>query len=258
MQVYDKEITFDLPIQYNGLSMYPVLVQDYFDFFISINCFLLDRYVDPEGKENFVIYQMSYLEYLVYQMENHPERMYINLLTKLLGLSLRMDLFEKENNIKLFKNKKAKPVLEINGCLFDSKQFDELKNIICYQNDIDLSIYDLDPRVRNELQKTMELQNKNSKTIMGSLEDQIICVMISTSFSQEDIFNASIRKFKKILERVDHKLHYEIYTTAKMSGFVEMKEDYPHWLAKLGKNASSNVTSYDKFANNGSIQNTST
>lgn len=254
MKVYDKEVTFDLPILFNELTIYPVETIDYFDFFISINCLLLDKYLDVEAKTNFSIYQMSYLEYLTYQIENHPEKMYITLLTKLLSLSLKKDLFKKENNMKLFKDKKGKPVLSIDGQLFNYRQFDELRDIICYQNDIDLTIYGLDPRVRAELQKTIEFQNKGNKSVMGSLEDQMLCVMISTSLKKEDIYNLSIRKFKKILERADHKMHYEIYEAAKLGGFVEMKEDYPHWLSALSKNVSTNVTSYDKFAKNGNIE----
>ena len=53
----------------------------------------------------------------------------------------------------------------------------------------------------------------------------------------EDIYNLTIRKFSKILERVDYKLHYQIYKSAEMSGMVSFKDGNPfkHWMADLTK-----------------------
>ena len=49
---------------------------------------------------------------------------------------------------------------------------------------------------------------KQNEYKMCSLEDQMVCVLISTSLKFEDINKLTIRKFSKILERVDYKLHY--------------------------------------------------
>ena len=53
----------------------------------------------------------------------------------------------------------------------------------------------------------------------------------------QDIYELTIRKFSKILERVDHKLHYEIYLGAEMSGMVKFKDEnqIKHWMADLTK-----------------------
>ena len=63
----------------------------------------------------------------------------------------------------------------------------------------------------------------------------MICVLISTSLKLEDIYNLTIRKFSKVLERVDHKLHYQIYLSAEMSGMVKFKDEskIQHWMADL-------------------------
>ena len=75
-------------------------------------------------------------------------------------------------------------------------------------------------------------------TKMASLEDQMICVLISTNMSLQDIYSLSIRKFVKILERVDALLHYKIYLSASMSGFVEFKDKsfIKHWMSDLTRN----------------------
>ena len=59
---------------------------------------------------------------------------------------------------------------------------------------------------------------------MASFEDQMICVLISTNLSLDDIYNLTIRKFIKIIQRVELKMHYQIYLQASLSGFVEFKD----------------------------------
>ena len=70
----------------------------------------------------------------------------------------------------------------------------------------------------------------------------MLCVVISSSLTLDDVYKLSIRKFAKILDRIDHKMHYEIYLSASMSGFVQFKNEdaIKHWMADL--------TRTDKYA----------
>ena len=81
--------------------------------------------------------------------------------------------------------------------------------------------------------KAKEIRMQQSKKKMGSLEDQIICVLISTPLKLQDVYELAIRKFEKVLQRVDAKLHYQVYLTASMSGFVkfEDKDAIKHWMS---------------------------
>ena len=108
----------------------------------------------------------------------------------------------------------------------------------------------IDPRLKKELDEARRLKNLNKKK-MASLEDQIICVLISTSFDLKKIQSLTIRKFTKILSRLDHKLHYEIYKLAETSGFVEFKQEISHWMCDLSENdAYSDVkVDFDEFKN---------
>ena len=65
----------------------------------------------------------------------------------------------------------------------------------------------------------------------------MICVLISTPLKLEDIYGLTIRKFDKILKRVDAKLHYQIYLSASLSGMVTFKDDnsIQHWMNDLTK-----------------------
>ena len=78
---------------------------------------------------------------------------------------------------------------------------------------------------------------QQTKQKMCSLEEQMICVLISTPLKLEDIYKLTIRKFEKILQRVDAKLHYQIYLNASMSGMVKFKDEsvIQHWMNDLTK-----------------------
>jgi hypothetical protein len=81
--------------------------------------------------------------------------------------------------------------------------------------------------------EVLRFKMKKSGMVPPTLEDMVICVMASTSLRPEDIANISIRKFGKLLQRVDAKLHYKIYLSASLSGFVkfEGKDTLKHWMS---------------------------
>jgi hypothetical protein len=55
--------------------------------------------------------------------------------------------------------------------------------------------------------------------------------------SLNEVYDLPLRKFIKLLQRVDAKLHYEIYMGAAMSGMVEFKDKkiLRHWMSDLEK-----------------------
>lgn len=246
--ISEKDLTFDLPVEYKGLKFYPVKMLDYFDFNISISCLLLDQFNDKDVNQNFSILQMSYLDYLFFynerEKEEQGEAYNIIMLITLLSICMKEN-FTIDSDIELYIDKKGKHTLKIKDVIIDGKDFEEIRRIICYQNDVDLDIFDLDPLVRKNIYDTLKLKNRSQNDEMCSLEDQIVSVMICTSLQQEQINDLTIRKFRRILERVDHKINYEIYKSSELSGFVKFDKKYPHWLSKIDKDVSKNITSLD-------------
>lgn len=228
-QVYEKQLTWDEPIPYKELLIYPVSMYDYIDFFMAINCLLMKKNEIPDPK----IISMSYLDFLVYLIESNPEGQYYALmLMQLFKICLNLN----EEQIGYRKDNKARAKLVIQykdrNLIIDKNDFETIKNIICHQN---IPYYDdsyIDPELDKALREAEEFKNRTSKK-KCSLEDQIICVMLSTSLNKEQIKILTIRKFTKILERADYKLHYEIYKTASMSGMVEFKGEIDHWMSDL-------------------------
>lgn len=233
------------------LFINPVTMKDYLRFYISINCLLIEKNKIPDPN----IIRMSYLDFLFYMAENTPNgSFYLFMLCDLLNLCCgieeeRIQYIKDDNNkINLILGVKQEDQSYIDIVL-NKKDFDNIKNIILHQNMPDYDDSYIDPKVEQALKEADEFINRHKKK-MCSLEDQLICVLISTSLNMEQIKNLTIRKFTKILQRVDFKLHYEIYKTASMSGFVSFKEEIDHWMSEISNDKYSNaILDYSQFKN---------
>ena len=238
-EIYKKSLTFDLPIEYNGLIFTPVKVEDYDNFNICVSCLLQDKDSVPDVD----IIKMSYLDYLFYLSTTKDNSYILDLLIFLIEMCTGVSTDE----IRFYINDKNEHILIINGKEFDKNKFMYMREIICHQNDVDLSMFDLDPRVRYEIKRTILLQSKNNMLDMATLEEQIICVMIITRMSIEDISKLSIRKFNKIINRTDLLMNYVINNIGIMSGNIASNSKIMHWLNTLEKNKLDKLTtSYEE------------
>lgn len=229
MSEYIKELYFDEPIQYKELLIYPVTMKDYLEFHLAVNCLLVDKNSIPDVN----IISMSYLRFLYYQSLEYNEP-YIYMIKVLLCLVLHID---KNEEIKFYVNDKDKAFFKVHNIEYNSDDFDNIVKIIFEQNCITPIDETIQKEVRDALEKAEQYKMRQNKHKICSLEEQMICVLISTSLKMEDIYNLTIRKFEKILQRVDAKMHYEIYLSASMSGFVKFKDNnaIQHWMDDLSK-----------------------
>jgi hypothetical protein len=220
--------TFDLPREYKGLKIYPVKIKDYYNFNVAIGCLLLDKNSIPDPK----IISMTYLEYLYRLIVK--DRRYISEFDYLLRLCFHLP-DPKELKINYAYDKNEKPFFEIRGNIFYANDLEDIKKIICEQNLIKIEDENISKEARDTLQKAKNYRLKESGRKMAGLEDQIVCVLISTSLSLDDISNLTIRKFSKIIERINMKLNYQIYLSASLSGFVEFKDKsfIKHWMSEV-------------------------
>ena len=229
MQEHLKELYFDEPIPYKELNIYPVIMKDYLDFHFAVSCLLIDKNSIPDAN----IISMSYLRFLYYQAFENNEP-YVYMIKLLLCIVLHMK-FDEE--IKFYVNADDKAFFKINDIEYNADDFDNIVKIIFEQNCITAIDETIQKEIRDALEKAEQYKMQNNKQKICSLEEQMICVLISTSFKMEDIYELTIRKFEKILQRVDAKLHYQIYLSASMSGFVTFKDDsaIQHWMNDLTK-----------------------
>jgi len=251
---YETYYMYDEPVKYKNLTIHPALVKDYFKFFYFADCFTLDKNSINDAK----VISMSYLDYMYEEgayyeyvefINSSDEKIdYISYVNNKYGEERKplvaffdaiMRIVTRDENIKISygKNKKNKPVIVVNDEEYNSSDFDEIKNIICEYNTVELPDDTIQKEIRDNMKKARELRSR-SNIKMASLEDQIICILISSSLSLDNIYNLPIRKFVKILERVDATLHYKIYLAASMSGMVEFKDKsfIKHWMSDLTRN----------------------
>jgi len=220
---YENHFAFDLPIEYKGIMIYPILMKDYDAFTKNSRCFLLDKNSIPDIR----VISMSNLEYL-YNVSSEEMQLVVEF-GKVLQLVMR------NNDCEIvFAYKGNRPVFTIDGKEYFAEDYDDIRQIICDYNDVDLPNEMVQKEIRDAARLAKEMRARSFGK-MGSLEDHIICVMITTSLTLEQIYNLSIRKFFKILQRADFKLHYEIYMAASMSGFVEFKDKsaLKHWMTAI-------------------------
>lgn len=229
--------TFDLPVPYKKILLYPVTVRDYIDFSLYSRCLLLDKNSIPDPK----IISMTDLEYIYYStMENAEEHPYILLFDRLLSLCLKDDdsfgdIAKSLERYEYTKEKEPKPYFIINEEKYYSDDFDEIKKIIAEQNSLTLIDENISKEVRDSLEKAREYKKKLSGGGEVTIEDYIVSLSIATGWTMNYIYSLTARKFLKSIRRTDALIHYKIYLTASMSGMVEFKDKsfIKHWLSSL-------------------------
>lgn len=229
MQEYMRELYFDLPITYKELKIYPIKMKEYLEFHMLVDCLLIDKNSIPDVN----IINMSYLRFLYYESAEKGLP-YVFMLKALLCLVLHMDL---EEEINFYINDKNQAFFKVRGVEYNSNDFNKIVNIIFEQNCIDAIDNTIQKEIRDALEKAQEYKIAQNHRKICSLEEQMICVLISTPLKFEDIYELTIRKFTKIIERVNLKMHYQIYLSASMSGLVKFKNDdaITYWMADLSK-----------------------
>jgi hypothetical protein len=227
--------TYDLPVVYKNIKLYPVTVKDYLLFNIYSQCLTIDKNSIPDPK----IITMTYLEYIFRTTEENPiDYPYLIWFDRLLAMCLKEeDTFEKvEESLKRYRyNDKGKPYFTIREETYTPDDFNEIRTIIAEQNMVELIDENISKEVRDSMEKAREFKRKQSGETPASTEDYMISLSIATGFSLDYIYNMTIRKFIKSIRRADNLIHYKIYLASSMSGMVEFKDKsfIKHWLTGL-------------------------
>lgn len=205
-------------------------MKDYYQFHILASCLMLEKTADPEPMKTI---PMTYLQYLFYKSNDENRLVYFldGLLRMILGKTsneefpIRYWIDEKDN----------RPRIEIDNEIYDSTDFDNLREIIAEQNGLELPDERIQKTVRDSLEEARRYKEKLMGTKQASLEDLMIALSLYSGWDLEKVYGMTIRKFRKSLSRANHMLYQQIYQTASMSGFVEFKDKsvLSGWLADI-------------------------
>lgn len=234
---YEYYFTWDEPIKYKELTLHPVLMSDYFNFYFAINCLLLEKDKIPDPK----IISMSYLDYLFYLILNDDNKeMYSQMLILILKLCLKVEVEE----FVYRKDEKGKIKFLIDDIEYDKDDFNNIRKIICYQNMPDYNDGYINPELEEAIKEAEDLQSRDVG--YTNLERQLICVSKEYPYKIEELKNISIRKFVQMLQIADAQLHYKIYKTGECSGMVSFKTPISHYMFIKDKKFDS-LINYDSF-----------
>lgn len=215
----------ELEYRYSKLIIYihPAKVQNYLDFHFAINCITIDKNRTPDIN----IIKMKYLDFIFQLINQENGEVYAHMLSRLLKICFNLG----DSEIKYIRdNENIKLVLGNIVCNWED--FDDIRRIICYQNILEYDETYIDPKLDKALKEAEAFISRNKKKTC-LFEEQKICLWISANATLDEINNLTLRKFSMALRRVDHKLHYEIYRQASMSGMVEFKSEIDHWMCEI-------------------------
>ena len=241
---YYEELTFDDPIDYKGLLLYPVSIRKINKFLQSSSVIRIQKEYIPDKE----IIKMSYLKFLMTNIDKEKEEYGESLTFDLLALCFMICMRIEEISIRLFMDKDGKAKLILNDVEIDENEFDYLRKLILYQN---LPNYDdelMNPDLKNDLEQADKIKNGGEET--EDFEHLIANLVIGTGMNIDDVKNLPIRKFYIIGQVMDRKLHYSIYKQASVGGFVEFKQPITHYLKKNIDLLENKVTTVETLKNN--------
>lgn len=284
----DKYFTYDEPVPFCGLYLYPVSVRNYNEFMTSNACLLLNKNDDPMG------IKFTHLDYLLSKISDEKEGVLWSMrFSKIIELCFHIlpgmkcskcgkyipyDQFFTEERVKLYQEgddedrkkffdcdcgegkmvasldqkkdeKSNKTVLLIDGHEIDYVNFNKMRKYILYQNLPDFKDDSwADKAIRDDQAKRAEILSKDSGK--ASLERKMLCVVASTGIDISKIYDMSIRKFIALLGVINDYTEYKATKVGLMSGMVSLKkgQKIDHWIYTKEKSDAEGIVDSEAFA----------
>ena len=284
----DTYFTYDEPVPFCGLYLYPVSVRNYNEFITSNACLLLNKNDDPMG------IKFTHLDYLLSKISDKKEGVLWSMrFSKIIELCFHIlpgmkcskcgkyipyDQFFTEERVKLYQEgtdedrkkffdcdcgegkmvasldqkkdeKSNKTVLLIDGHEIDYVNFNKMRKYILYQNLPDFKDDSwADKAIRDDQAKRAEILSKDSGK--ASLERKMLCVVASTGIDISKIYDMSIRKFIALLGVINDYTEYKATKVGLMSGMVSLKkgQKIDHWIYTKEKSDAEGIVDSEAFA----------
>jgi hypothetical protein len=222
----DYYFIYDDPYDYKGIKIYPVTMRNYLEFNSCISCLLLEKNREPD----IDIIRMTYLDYLfLIQSRSQDNKVFLDMVQYLLLMVLRDQYYEFWKDID---GKYYFTINQNNDVKYYGHDFDNIKEIILKQNGINHEEIFLDEKIEQALKDAQEYKSKHSIKF-ADLEEQMITYHLYNGYDYEKIYNLTIRKFNKTIQRMMLMEDYKILKTAEVSGVVEFKEEIKYFLSHI-------------------------
>lgn len=262
----ERFVAFGTPVEYKGLKIKPILAKDALRFLDAVSVLQIEKNKIPSVE----IIQMSYLEFMINFMVMYTEYFtdFAWILTKALGIG-----FEKDKSIKGFPDNEilieempngevhytlngwdfqlilchprgAKITLQ--GVDFTTREFDDFRRIILYQN-----LYDYDETpMSDDFRKVIEQYYaiKNRGIHKPDLEDKAVAIILNTAYTFDTLQEVPLRSFEKLFYDGVGKIDY--MATKSLEPHLKEGKSIDHWVYKPIREKYSEVFSdANEFAN---------
>ena len=259
----EKYVAFGKPVQYHGLSVKPVLVKDFYQFNDAKNVLLIDKNKIPDVE----IIQMTYLHFLTLMIIDRADMREDFLTILALTLGLRYDSEKRNtsfepNEVLAYQTRKDESTLIINGwdvgfricenqtflqlyngsdmVEINDDQFNDLKDIILFQNIHDYDNMEMSDDFRKIVEEYYAIKNKD--VIIPTLEDRMMAVVVSSSYTLEQLYELPLRLFDALFEYSVSKLEYQVNKLIVNLAQGEIKGfKLSHWVYKTKKDKYSEI-----------------
>ena len=230
---------FDKPVDYQIkdklIKIYPVAVEDSEVFLSSMNILMVDKNSSPSVE----IIQMSYLEFIykiLFQDQTNIDR-FVNILNYCLHINSPYVGFDE--------NDKPYLVDKENDILIGSKDFDNIKRLILYQNLIHYDDEYINPELKAMMNEIDELKNKGIDS--PTIERRIAIITAHCGLSKQEQLKMTYRSHSLLFEEVYGEVEYTTLRPNALFGGNGDKID--NWIYKKKKDKFDGyVTDADKYS----------
>ena len=199
----------DYPIPYKNLTLFPVTV-DCISLYLWLSLSLKEPHL-LSGDINAI--SMRYLEFIYYLGKEKDRKELFYMLESLLLLVLHKEKTYKDSDGQMkntidFLTSMGK--IRIENTIYDSDDFDKIREIILQQNDDELVDESINPEILEAYKERQEFEIKKLNYKICNLEDKINILVCLTPYKREEILKMTIRSFIHLSERSSLILNYEI------------------------------------------------
>lgn len=241
-KTFIQELTWGEPIVYEGIILYPILVQNMMHFMQCVSVLQ----ISPIELTDIRYKSMTRLHFILDCIRSYGTDQatpFTNSVATLFMLLMKMVLGENQNfsliNPKDHRldGKVVRIVRLENDALHEliltPKKFETFRKIVLIQNGIDISDDDVDPIMRRVYYEDMQrTQQRTGKQTTISVEDKLDLLSIHNHCLRSELKSMTMREYTL---KVDKLLAREIYLAqlnGQMSGFVKFKKEPKHWLSR--------------------------
>ena len=230
---------FDEPVKYKikddcFINILPVSLRQSEIYLSSKDILEFDKNSLPDVK----IIQMSYLQFLyeVLLKDEINKQKLLNILILCLDFKSPLIFYDDKGRIFLMDAS--------SNIIINSKQFDEIKRIILYQNDVDYDDEYVNPEFKKKIEEGILLKNKNIE--VPSLERKIAIITAHTGISKKEQLEMTYRSHSLLFQEVYEETEYT--TLFPIAAFGGNSDKMERWIYKTKKNKfEDNVVSVSDF-----------